>query len=489
MKSTDPHVPLLSRLRNWLSMAGLVTMGASFFANLLLFLVDSFGRASNPYVGVLTYLVAPGFTVIGLVMVFLGMWLHRKKMRPDGRAMPLVIDLSRPKDRKILAYFAAGSVLFLMITAIGSYYSYQFTESVEFCGKACHTVMEPEQVTYQHSPHAKVSCVECHIGPGAEWFVKAKLSGLYQVYANAFNKYPRPVPTPIKNLRPAQDTCEHCHWPQKFSGNLVRSYTHFLSDATNTEYSVRVMLKVGGADQRRGPVEGIHWHVSKDHKVEYLATDEKRLKIPWVRLTEKDGKVTEFRSPSFTNAINAAEIRVMDCIDCHNRPAHIYKKPNEAVDLAIALGTIDRGLASVRSNATYLITQPYTNVISATTAIAAGMEERYPGDPRVKSAVTALQEIYRNNFFPEMKANWLAYPEHIGHKDWPGCVRCHDDNHPSTDGQKNIGFKDCHTCHEILAQGAGPDLMNLTPGGQEFNHPGEPYDPEFKCHDCHTGGP
>jgi hypothetical protein len=489
MKSPDPTVPLLSRLRNWLSMAGLVTMGASFFANLLLFLVDSFGRASNPYVGVLTYLVAPAFTVLGLIMVVVGMWLHRKDMTLAGRPVPLVIDLSRAPDRRILAYFATGSVLFLMVTAVGSYYSYQFTESVEFCGKACHTVMEPEQVTYQHSPHAKVSCVECHIGPGAEWFVKAKISGLYQVYAYAFNKYPRPVPTPIKNLRPAQDTCEHCHWPEKFSGDIVRGYTHFLSDATNTEYSLRVLLKVGGANPRRGPVSGIHWHVSKDHKVEYLATDEKRLQIPWVRLTTRDGQVTEFRSPSFTNAVNPAEIRVMDCIDCHNRPAHIYKKPNDAVDLALALGTIDRGLVSVRSNATYLLTQPYASVPEAFAAIAAGLEERYPNDSRVPSAVAALQQIYRENFFPEMKANWRDYPEHIGHKDWPGCVRCHDDNHPSADGRRNIGFKDCHTCHEILSQGSGPDLMNLTPGGQEFNHPLERYDPEFKCHDCHTGGP
>ncbi len=477
------------RLWNWISLAGGVTIAASIFAAGLLFQVDAFGKGSNPYVGVLTYLVAPVFTFLGLGLVVLGILLRRREIKLRGEPIPLVIDLSRPRDRRILGYFIGGSALFLVVTAVGSYHSYHFTESTLFCGQACHTVMEPEMVTYQHSPHARVACVQCHIGPGAEWYVKAKLSGLYQVYATAFNKFPRPIPTPISNLRPARDTCEQCHWPEKFSGDMVRTYTHFLSDPTNTEYSVQLLLKVGGANPRLGRAEGIHWHVSKDHQVEYYAADEKRLKIPWVRLTQADGTVVEYRAPDFTNTVNPAEIRVMDCMDCHNRPAHIYQKPNEAVDLALALGHIDRGLPSVRSNATYLITQPYPDVPTALAAIASGMRERYPNDPRVNPAIAALQDIYRNNFFPAMKANWREYPEHIGHKDWPGCVRCHDDNHPSTDGKRNIGFKNCHTCHEILAQGAGEELRRLTPGGQEFRHPVEDWDPAFACHDCHTGGP
>ncbi|MHB9010202.1 MAG: cytochrome c3 family protein, partial [Limisphaerales bacterium] len=418
----------LSQLRNWVSATGLVTMLASLFAFLLLFLIDSFSRTSNPYVGVLTYLVAPMFTTLGLALTVLGFWLARRNLvKTRGKPISMVIDLARPRDRKILGWFLAGSALFMVVTAFGSYHSYQFTESVTFCGQACHTVMEPEMVTYQHGSHARVSCVECHIGPGATWFVKSKLSGLYQVYATALDKYPRPVPTPIKNLRPAQDTCEHCHWPQKFSGNLVRTYRHFLSDETNTEYSVRLLLKVGGGDPSRGPVGGIHWHMSVANRIDYVAEDPLRLKIPWVRLTDGKGVVTEFRSPGFTNAVNEADIRRMDCIDCHNRPAHRYQKPNEAVDLAMYLGKLDRTLPYVRTNATWLLTQPYASKAEALQQIATGLKAAYPSALTVDAAVEAVQAIYRDNFFPEMKANWRAYPEHIGHKDWPGCVRCHDD--------------------------------------------------------------
>lgn len=477
------------RLWNWVSLTGVVTVAASVFAAGLLFLIDTFGKATNPYVGILTYLVAPMFTLLGVGLIVLGMFLRRREVRLRGEPIPLVIDLSRSRDRRILGYFVGGSALFLVVTAIGSYHSYHFTESTTFCGQACHTVMEPEMVTYQHAEHARVACVQCHIGPGAKWFVKAKLSGLHQVYAVFANSYPRPVPTPIANLRPAQDTCEQCHWPEKFSGNLVRTYTHFLSDATNTEYSASLMLRVGGGAAHRGPVEGIHWHTSKDHRVEYLATDPLRLKIPWVRLTDQDGKVTEFRSPGFTNTVNPAEIRVMDCIDCHNRPAHRYETPNESVDNAIALGTLDRTLLSVRSNATQILTAEYSTKSDAFAQITAKVQEAWPNDPRNATTTETLKGIYERTFFPEMKANWRAYPEHIGHKDWPGCVRCHDDKHASTDGSRVIGFKDCSQCHVLLAQGSGEELTRLNPGGLEFKHPGEDWDPEFACHDCHTGGP
>ena len=477
------------RLWNWVSLTGVVTVAASVFAAGLLFLIDTFGKATNPYVGILTYLVAPMFTVLGVALIVIGMMLRRREVQLRGAPIPLVIDLSRSRDRRILGYFIGASALFLVVTAIGSYHSYHFTESTAFCGQACHTVMEPEMVTYQHSAHARVACVQCHIGPGAKWFVKAKLSGLHQVYAVAANTYPRPVPTPIANLRPAQDTCEQCHWPEKFSGDMVRKYTHFLSDATNSEYSITMMLRVGGGAAHQGPVEGIHWHTSKDHRVEYIATDPLRLKIPWVRLTDKDGQTTEFRSPDFTNEVKAADIRVMDCIDCHNRPAHRYEKPNEAVDEAIALGRIDRSLTSVRSNATQIVTATYTNRTEALAQIASRVEASYPGEPRAKGMVEALQDIYQRNFFPAMNANWRAYPEHIGHKDWPGCVRCHDDKHTSADGQKVIGFKDCQQCHAIVAQGSGAELSQFSPAGQEFKHPGEEWDPSFACHDCHTGGP
>jgi nitrate/TMAO reductase-like tetraheme cytochrome c subunit len=465
-----------------------VVVVGSLFSFFLLLLLDALAHFANPYVGILTYLVAPAFLVMGLLLALLGAFLrHRRILRTSGPLPPLRIDLTRPRDRRLLGFFLAGSVLFLLISALGSYQTYHFTESVQFCGQACHGVMKPEYITYLHSPHARVACAECHIGKGANWYVRSKLSGTYQVYATMADKYPRPIPTPVKNLRPAQETCEECHWPQKFVGNLEHTFYSFLSDETNTPFTVRMLLNVGGGDATHGPVGGIHWHMNVGNKIEYIASDEARQKIPYVRVTElSQGVVTEFRSPKFTNSVDEASLRRMDCMDCHNRPAHRYQTPNSAVSLAMALGRIDRGLAFVKSNALYVLTQPYTNDTQALQSIATTLSERYPNDPRIRSAIGAVQQIYTNNFFPEMKASWKTYPDNIGHKDWPGCFRCHDGLHKTSDGKRSIKANDCNACHTILAQGNGAELDQLTPKGQKFKHPGD--EVEGGCNDCHTGG-
>jgi len=486
--------PRPSLLRNWVSLTGVVVMVSSVFAFLLLFLVDSLAHFSNPYVGILTYFVSPFFLFVGLFLTAVGAWRERRKLGQGVALMPkMVVDLSRPRDRKIMGVFLACSVLFLLFTAVATYHSYHFTESVQFCGQACHTVMKPELVTYQHGPHARVACVECHIGPGATWFVKSKLSGTYQVYAVAFNKYPKPVPTPIKNLRPAQETCEHCHWPSKFVGNLERTYPSFLTDTTNTPFSVRMLLKVGGGDPTHGPVGGIHWHMSVANKVQYYATDDARQKIPWVRMINSEGIVTEFRKSGFTNAIPEEAIRTMDCMDCHNRPAHRYASPNQAVNLAMSIGDIDPSLPSIKSNSVWVLTRTYTNETQALRGIATSLalayadcEKRPDQLAKRTAAIKAVQRIYQDNFFPEMNANWQKYPDNIGHKDWPGCFRCNDGQHKTPDGKRSIKANECNTCHTLLAQGSGAELEQLTPAGQKFKHPGDEVD--GGCNDCHSGG-
>lgn len=482
---SSPH--RASVFRNWLSLTGLVVMVGSLFSFLLLLLLDSLAHFANPYIGILTYLVAPGFLVIGLTLAVIGAFFRRRKIiKSVGQFPPLHIDLTRPRDRRIFGVFLVGAVLFLLISALGSYQTYHYTESVQFCGQACHGVMKPEFVTYSHSSHARVACADCHIGKGATWYVRSKLSGAYQVYATVANKYPRPIPTPVKNLRPAQETCEECHWPKKFVGNLERTYSCFLGDETNTPFTIRLLMKVGGADPTHGPVGGIHWHMNVANRIEYLATDEARQKIPYVRMTDSQGVVTEFRSPRFTNAVSQASMRRMDCMDCHNRPAHRYESPNSAVNLAMSLGQIDRSLPYVKTNALYVLTRSYTNETQALQNIATKLADRYPNDSRVTPVINAVQQIYADNFFPEMKASWQAYPDNIGHKDWPGCFRCHDGVHKAADGKRTIKADDCNACHTILAQGRGAELNQLTPNGQKFKHPGDEVD--GACNDCHTGG-
>jgi len=476
-----------SAFRNWISMSGVAIMVGGLFAFVLFFIIDLFTHYPNPYLGVLIYLVCPILCVIGAIVAVIGAFLEHRRIKRTGiEPIKLVIDLTRPRDRKILLTVIGVVLFFFLFIAVASYHGYHFTESTTFCGEVCHKVMKPEMVTYQHSPHARVSCTECHIGPGASWFVRSKISGAYQVYATIANKYQRPIPTPIKNLRPAQETCEQCHWPKKFVGNLDKTYNYYLSDETNPPFTIRMLMKVGGADPTHGPVGGIHWHMNVANKIEYIATDTNRLVIPWVRVTNPLGVVTEYKVKSFTNDVSNYVIRKMDCMDCHNRPSHIFKSPNDSVNLAMSLGKIDSSVPWMKSNAVYLLTQDYKSEDEGVQTIAATMAKIYNNSPKALASIATIQDIYTNNFFPEMKASWKAYPNQIGHKDWPGCFRCHDEKHKTTDGKKAIKAKECNTCHIILAQGTGDELDKLNPHGQEFKHPGGDYD--IGCAECHSAG-
>jgi NapC/NirT cytochrome c family, N-terminal region len=478
--------PTPSVFRNWITVIGVVAGTGALFSFLLLFTLDAISKFANPYVSILTYMVVPAFLISGIALAFLGAWLERRRRLKGVIPTTLQVDLSNARDRRVLVTFLAGSLVFLLLSAIGSYNAFNFTESVTFCGQTCHKVMEPEQVTHDHGPHARVACVECHVGKGVSWFVKSKISGSYQLYSVAFNKYSRPIGTPIHNLRPARDTCEECHWPQKFSGNLDRTFDYFQCDASNSPYSIRLLLKIGGSDPRRGPVGGIHWHNVLGNKVEYIASDAARQKIPWVRVTDTSGKVTVFKAKNFTNDIATMEIRTMDCMDCHNRPSHRYLSPEKAVNQQMALRHIDTSLPWIKTNALYVLTRMYKSEEEATNSIAKLLTERYPGDTRIAAAIPVVQEIYADNFFPEMKASWVSYPDNVGHMIWPGCFRCHDGQHKTEDHKTSIKANDCNTCHTILAQGAGAELDQLSPGGQQFKHPGGDYD--GACNDCHNGG-
>lgn len=487
-ENTPPTATRVSLFRNWISLVGVVVAIGSLFSFLFLFVLDAINKFSNPYVSLLTYMLVPAFLISGIVLAFAGAWLERRRRAKGTGPTSLKIDLSRSRDRRVMAAFLCGSIAFLLLSAVGSYNAFNFTESVTFCGETCHKVMKPENVTHNNGPHARVACVECHVGKGVSWFVKSKISGSYQLYSVAFHKYPTPIPTPIKNLRPARDTCEECHWPQKFAGNLDRTFNYFQSDASNSPYSIRLILKIGGSDPERGPVGGIHWHNLPGNTVEYVATDDARQKIPWVRVTDAQGKVTVFKTKNFTNDVAKMELRTMDCMDCHNRPSHRYLSPEKAVNQAMALKRIDPGIPWIKTNALYVLTQKYETETEATNLIATVLTAKYPGDARVQAAIPVMQQIYAENFFPEMKASWASYPDNVGHMIWPGCFRCHDEQHKTEDRKLTIKANDCNTCHTILAQGAGDQLNRLAPAGQKFEHPAGDID-GMTCTDCHTGGP
>jgi nitrate/TMAO reductase-like tetraheme cytochrome c subunit len=488
-----PRKRLADQFNNWISASGAVIALGSLFAFMLLFALDTMGGGGSAYLGILTFLVAPFFLILGLFLVFAGWLIQRRYLHKSGHVSSFLsfsLDFGNPVERRKFMIFGAGASLFVFLTALGSYRTYHFTESTEFCGEVCHTVMEPEYTTYALSPHARVACVDCHIGEGAKWYVKSKIDGLYQVYATLRDIYPKPVPTPIESLRPAQDTCEKCHWPQVFTGNIDMMTQSYLSDEANTPFSVRLIMKVGGGDSRLGPVRGIHWHTDPANRVEYMALDEDRQDIPWVRLSRDGGESVVFLRSDFDSVeeVGEHEVRTMDCIDCHNRPAHVLQSPNAAIDRAIALGRLDASVPSLKLNAVKALVGEYETREAAHEAIRVNLGEAYADRNDQTRIIEEVLRVYDENFFPLMASDWSHYPDNIGHKDWPGCFRCHGGEHANTTTGELMSATDCNSCHTIVAQGHGDQLLELNATGHEFAHPaGDTYG--LLCSDCHTGGP
>lgn len=487
---------------NWMSAVGAVLAVATFSIIVLLLLIDVFVRETTLYLGILTFMILPAFVVLGLLLIAAGALMERRRQaRGVISTFPkeIHIDLENSRHRNAVLIWTAGTALFLAGTAAGTYKAYQVTESVAFCGELCHGVMAPEYTAYQISPHARVSCAECHIGSGADWFVKAKITGAYQVYAVLANVYPKPIPTPIEDLRPARETCEHCHWPDKFFGSRKRVVPHFLSDEANTPYPISLLLNVGGGDTG-GHVEGIHWHISQNHKMEYRA-DRSRQNIAYVRMTDElTGDAVEYTpggKPLSEDQLASMAMRTVDCMDCHNRPSHHYLSPVRSVNAALHRGRLDVSLPYIKREAVLALDREYEDTPSALQAIEAHLTGFYQSEyPEVvaergavvQQAVAGVQAIYRENFFPEMKVSWKAYPDHVGHSEFSGCFRCHGSELATADG-KGIS-SDCSLCHVILAQGITAGQPTLSPEGLTFVHPVDVGGAEMESHctDCHSGG-
>ncbi len=487
---------------NPLSIIGAALASVSFATILFLTAVDLIQQNPPAYIGIISYVILPVPLIIGLALIPVGIMREKNRIRrglPASR-MSFTLDLNVPRQRKAATLFSAATVIFLLFTAYGSYRTFEWTESVEFCGTTCHSVMEPEHTAYLNSPHARVKCVDCHVGSGADWYLRSKLSGAYQVYAVATNNFPRPIPTPIRNLRPAQETCEQCHWPSHFSGEKKVVNTYFKSDTLNSRWTIALLMKTGGGSADRTPTSGIHWHMNIANEVTYVATDSQRQNIPWVKIRNRStGEENEYLS---SNATQSAEdlkklpSNKMDCIDCHNRPSHVYRPPVRIVDQSLALGRISTELPNIRTASIQSLIEPYTTKQAAMDSIPLLMKkfyaEQYPEVAEQKSNLIAsaaeeLKSQFSRNFFPQMKVNWKTYPDNIGHMTDLGCFRCHDGKHVSASGK--VISKDCNSCHTILYQGTNPAPTSLAIGGLEFQHPEDVGDlwKETNCKECHTG--
>ena len=456
------------------------------------------------YMGLL-FVVPMLLLLVGAILIPAG-YLRERRRRALGLAAPhtppILIDLSLARHRGILLLIGVGAIGALIVFTVGSFATFQAMDSNEFCGQTCHKVMSAEYTAYQSTPHARVKCVECHIGSGVGSFVHSKLTGLRRLAAIMSGIYGTPIPTPIADMRPSREVCEQCHWPGRFVGYKEKVHDYFTKAEDSPQQQLRLLLKIGGVESPFMKGFGIHYHMLGANKVEYVARDRQRQEIAWVRVTHKDGSVVEYNNQEFPvtpEERKGLPVRRMECLDCHNRPAHEFKSPVDAVDAAMAAGTLTRDLPFAKVRDVKALDGKYETTAEAMSGIAESMTSYYKeNNPDVltkkaellNKTIANLQTIYKANFFPEMKAKWSAFPNNIGHRDWPGCYRCNTDKMVSAQGKQV--FTDCTKCHLILAQGKAVNqsaAVNFT-RGEQFVHPGfsEKIKDYTKCIDCHTGG-
>lgn len=450
--------------RSKISLIGAILTTVTFPILLVSAVLDIMGTVENPYFGFIIYMVLGPLFITSLILVFIGLFFFKGKEEVGIFTYEYLKEQFTAPNRfsvirKLVILATALTFLNVFIVGLISYTGYHYTESVGFCGQFCHSVMTPEYTAYKNSPHSRVRCVECHIGQGAQWFVKSKISGVRQLFAVAFGTYSRPIETPVHGLRPARETCEECHRPELFHGDKLYIHDKYKADEKNTHIQTVLLLKVGSGGYRGSNANGIHWHVSQDNNITYTHTDTARKIISEVTLTKPDGTQVVFTNQDEKDAGPAGTVRTMDCIDCHNRPTHIYLSPDEALDQKMVRGDIPVSLPFIKKNALELITKSYASQDEAKDAIATEIRARYRKDypalvdnnmPLLEKAIAGIQAAYVENVFPDMKIEWNTYPNFLGHKNDSGCFRCHDDNHVTKAGE-TISM-DCDTCHVILAE-------------------------------------
>jgi hypothetical protein len=489
---------------NWVSYAGMAIAALAFVSFVFLLLFHALGGAIHaPYAGLVIFILVPSFLILGLLLIPVGMffeWRRWKRNKPPSIGEYPQLDLNDPQHRKMLLAFATVALIFVFLSVYGSYRAYRYTESVSFCGMLCHRVMQPEYVSHEESAHARVRCVDCHVGPGAAYFFSTKVQGVIQIYDVVTHTYPQPIPAPISALRPAREICEQCHWPAKFFGGQERAIVHFLPDKQNTAWTIALLLKVGGAGVYRPEARGIHWHVGPHTRLEYLAIDRQRQNIPWVRYTDlSTGNSTVYRAPDAPpdSKIDPSDVRIMDCMDCHDRPTHIFRSPNDLMNRLMIAGYVDPGLPDAKQTGVTLLAKKYKAKEEALAAIAGGWSAyyrtKYPDLARerqesISHSAAMIQTAYRQNFFPYMKVRWDTYLDNIGHLNSLGCYRCHDGEHKSPDGR--VVGKDCRQCHAIVRQGTAEKMEYASgPEGLAFQHPTDIQGlwRMMNCSQCHSG--
>ena len=448
---------------HWLSLLGTGLVGTALISWLFVLPLQARGHVDNPYIGIVVFMVIPMILVAGLGMVPVGVLLARRRARQ--RLTEQIVD-RQVAIRRLVVLGGAVTFINVVVGTQGTYRAVEHMESVQFCGQTCH-VMTPEFRSHAVSPHARVQCVECHVGEGARGWLQSKAAGTRQLIEVVFNSYPRPIPSAIEadKLVPARETCETCHWPEKFASTRLRVIPKFAEDEANTASQTVLMMMIGGSLTR-----GIHGsHFGPGVEIHYSASDKKRQKIPWVEYRNTRNGETRAYLAADANADTIKDLPryQMQCVDCHNRPTHTFDLPDRAIDNAMALGLLPATLPFLKKKGLELLKTDYASNDEAAKRIpaelAAYYRQAYPAIASeraadVAAAATTLVSIYNTNVFPDLGVSWGLYPNNLGHEAFPGCFRCHDEEHKAADG-KTI-TQDCGACHEAVAvEESSPEVL------------------------------
>jgi len=444
-------------------------------------LVDIQGAVQNPYFGFLIYVVLGPLFLMGLVLMLAGIYLSKGKENIGLFTFEYIEEqLSRPgrysRIRRHILLTVSLTIITVFFVSMIATTGFKYTESNDFCGQFCHQVMEPAYTSYQNSPHSRIPCVECHIGQSSEWLTKSKFSGAKQLLAVAFDSYPRPIKPPIKTLRPERQTCEECHRPEMFHGDKLYIKDRFLPDEKNTHVQTVLLMKIGSGGYEGRKAQGIHWHISEKHQVSYRHIDAAQEDIVEVWLKD-GGQKTHFYKSTYSEGelesfTSFGTVRQMDCMDCHNRPTHVFRSADEALDEKIAIGLISRDIPFIKRQAHEAISHDYDTIENALIGISKTVtmwyKNNYPdffaqNKSLIYDAISGIQRAYQENIFPEMNVHWETYKDFIGHKDGTGCFRCHDGKHATAEGE--LVSHDCESCHIILADSQpAPEVVKLLKG-------------------------
>jgi hypothetical protein len=499
--SEHPH-PIF----NWMSViaGGITAIGITAMA--FFFVLGLFTQDGGGYAGLL---LLPPFLVAALGSVFVAAgWIRESGRRKRGERSSFfgryVLDpwqIVRTTGPIVMLGVVALITVGLLSAGAGSVAVIELSESNTFCGEACHAVMSPEYIAYEDSPHSRLACVECHVAPGAEGFLAAKIGGIRQLWDVTLGEVPRPIPTPIHGAPISRELCESCHSPARDVDYKAVTNDYFLNGLEDSPIQLAMVVKVAGSP--RGLLEGagIHYHMQVARKVEFIARDPQRQEIAWVRVTDREGNVRQFSNegnPLSDEERESLPIHEMQCIDCHSRPAHAFRSPVDSVNRAFSRGKLPSDIPNLKEASVRALDGSYATTADALQGIASALETYYEEeDPDVleeqseelATAADALRVIYQRTIFPEMKASWRAHPDNAGHRDGPGCFRCHNDEMQDAEGEPV--FSDCVKCHAILAQDDGAiETMADFELGRDFVHPedSDTFDEFSLCSDCHTGG-